>query len=112
MQPTAVVKPMEVAGNCQVSLFLGGVDRAGFLPLQCSEEAFSYSVIPAVSSPAHALREALLGQSETKFAARVLGGFNRSSQHLDRGVYGATRRMDAKIDWAGSDAFSRCTLTS
>ncbi len=40
------------------------------------------------------------------------GGFNRSSQHLDRGVYGTTRRMDAKIDGAGSDAFSRCTLTS
>ncbi|CRM75570.1 Putrescine importer PuuP [Pseudomonas sp. 25 R 14] len=40
------------------------------------------------------------------------GGFNRSSQHLDRGVYGTTRRMDAKIDGPGSDAFSRCTLTS
>lgn len=40
------------------------------------------------------------------------GGFNRSSQHLDRGVYWTTRRMDAKIDGPGSDAFSRCTLTS
>jgi transposase InsO family protein len=40
------------------------------------------------------------------------GGFNRSSQHLDRGVYGTTRRMDAKIDGPGSDAFSRGTLTS
>ena len=40
------------------------------------------------------------------------GGFNRSSQHLDRGVYGTTRRMDAEIDGPGSDAFSRCTLTS
>lgn len=40
------------------------------------------------------------------------GGFNRSSQHLDRGVYGTTRRMDAKIDGPGSYAFSRCTLTS
>jgi len=40
------------------------------------------------------------------------GGFNRSSQHLDRGVYGTTRRMDEKSDGAGSDAFSRCTLTS
>ena len=63
---------MDVAGNCQVSLFLCGVDRAGFLSLQCSEETFSYGVIPAVSSPTHALREALLGQSETKPAARVL----------------------------------------
>ncbi|WP_408600465.1 response regulator [Pseudomonas sp. PLMAX] len=40
----------------------------------------------------------------------IQGGFNRSSQHLDRGVYGTTRRMDAKIDGPGSDAFS--TLTS
>lgn len=40
------------------------------------------------------------------------GGFNRSSQHLDRGVYGTIRRMDAKIDGPGSDAFSRCTLSS
>lgn len=40
------------------------------------------------------------------------GGFNRSSQHLDRGVYGTTRWMDAKIDGPGSDAFSRGTLTS
>ena len=40
------------------------------------------------------------------------GGFNRSSQHLNRGVYGTTRRMDAKIDGPGSYAFSRCTLTS
>lgn len=81
MQSTAVVEPMDVAGNCQVSLFLCGVDRVGFLSLQCSEETLSYGVIPAVSSPTHALREALLGQSETKPAARVLGGFNRSSQH-------------------------------
>lgn len=39
------------------------------------------------------------------------GGFNRSSQHLDRGIYETIRRMDAKIDGPGSDAFSRCTLS-
>ena len=31
---------------------------------------------------------------------------------FDRGVYGTTRRMDAKINGPGSDAFSRCAVTS
>jgi len=30
------------------------------------------------------------------------GGFNRSSQNLDRGVYGHTRGMDAEIDGPGA----------
>jgi len=40
------------------------------------------------------------------------GGFNWSSQHLDRGVYGPTRRMDEKNDGARSDAFPRRAVTS
>ena len=40
------------------------------------------------------------------------GGFNRSSQHLDRGVYGAACRLDAKVNGTWSDAFARCTVTS
>jgi len=39
------------------------------------------------------------------------GGFNRSSQHLNHGgVYGATRRVDAEVDGARSDAFAGCAV--
>ena len=41
------------------------------------------------------------------------GGFNRSSQHLNHGgVYGTTRRVDAEVDGARSDAFARCAVAS
>ena len=41
------------------------------------------------------------------------GGFNWSLQHLNLGgVYGATRRVDAEVDGARSDAFAGCTVAS
>jgi len=41
------------------------------------------------------------------------GVFNRSSQHLNHGgVYGATRRVDAEVDGARSDAFAGCAVAS
>ena len=50
------------------------------------------------------LRERLAGE---------LGGFNRSSQHLQPGgVYGATRGMDEAIDGKRCDALSGGSLTS
>ena len=41
------------------------------------------------------------------------GGFNRSSQHLNRGgVYGATSGVDAEVDRARSDAIAGCAVAS
>ena len=41
------------------------------------------------------------------------GGFNGSSQHLNHGgVYGATRRVDAEVDGARSDALAGCAVAS
>ena len=41
------------------------------------------------------------------------GGFNGSLQHLNLGgVYGATRRVDAEVDGARSDAFAGCAVAS
>ena len=40
-------------------------------------------------------------------------GFNRSLQHLNHGiVYGATRRVDAEVDRATSNALARCAVAS
>jgi len=41
------------------------------------------------------------------------GAFNRSPQHLNHGgVYGATRRVDAEVDGARSDALAGCAVAS
>jgi hypothetical protein len=82
------------------------------LGLQCSEKTLDHRIVQTVPFSRHALLYASILQRTLVSRLLVLGGFNRSSQHLDRGVYGTTRRMDAKIDGPGSDAFSRCTLTS
>ena len=43
----------------------------------------------------------------------VQGGFNRSSQHLNHGgVYGTTRRVDAEVNGARSDAVAWCPVAS
>ena len=63
----------------------------------------------AVHRQPHAPAQHGLGER----ARRELGGFNRSSQHLNRGgVYGATSGVDAEVDRARSDAIAGCAVAS
>ena len=67
-----------------------------------------------------ALEQALFDRQPERHASLIhhsdrgsQGGFNRSSQHLQLGgIYGATSRMDAEVDWASSDAVAGCAVAS
>ena len=77
------------------------------------EEAFHRRIVSALSAPAHTAGDALIDQQALEVLAGVLGVFNRSSQHLNHGgVYGATRGVDAEVDWARSNALARCAVAS
>ena len=82
MQALAVVEAGDVIGHVKLGLC---VVRVIALPdalhLQVQKEAFSNSVIPAVAFAAHAADETMFAQQGLVLLARILGGFNRSSQH-------------------------------
>ena len=82
MQALAVVEAGDVI--CHIALgfrMVRVISLPDTLHLQVQEEAFSDGVIPAVTFAAHAADKAILGQQRLVLVARILGGFNRSSQH-------------------------------
>jgi hypothetical protein len=61
----------------------------------------------------HRSSELGLLQCASVLLACVLGGFNRSSQHLTHGgVYGTTREVDAEVDRARGNALTGCAVAS
>lgn len=75
------------------------------------EDALGHGVVVGIAARSHRrpYPERLAALSERIRA--VLGGFNRSSQPLQRGgVYGATRRMDESIDRQVGDVLSEGSL--
>jgi len=72
---------------------------------------FGHGILIAMVLVRHARDHAELVQAREVVVATVLGGFNRSSQHLQpRGVYGATRWMDEAVDREGCHALSGGSL--
>ncbi len=53
------------------------------LGLQTAEEALHRRVVPDLAGATHAAGDALFLEQLLEVIAGVLGGFNRSSQHLD-----------------------------
>ena len=81
--------------------------------LEQAEEALHRRVVPAVTDCTHAAGEVMVFQELLVIRAGELGGFNRSSQHLQPGgVYGTTRRLDEAIDRERRDALSGCAFAS
>jgi hypothetical protein len=46
------------------------------------EKGLNHRIVVAISLPAHGDLEAMLGQELLVLVGKILGGFNRSSQHL------------------------------
>lgn len=83
MTTTAVIKHFNVFEQVRHGFAMRAVLRAVYpLVLQAVEEAFRRRVIPAISFAAHRAAHPVGGQLALEFMARVLGGFNRLSQHL------------------------------
>ena len=66
-----------------------------------------------IACPRHRPEQSRVGEAFPVPPRRVLGGFNRWSQHLQpRGVYGSTRWMDEAFDREGCNALSGGSLAS
>ena len=86
MQATTIVKHLDVVkqrrtGRCSRT------ETVAELELQAREEALHRRVVPTVSLPRHADLKAALLEPLLVIAARVLGGFNWSLQHLEMEVF-------------------------
>ena len=108
MFPERVIEPLDVIEDIGSGLLPGPVDRASAaLGLQRREEAFHRRVVPAFTAPAHAAGDILALQQLLELVAGLLGGFNRSSQHLNHeGVYGMTSKLDAEVDGVWRNALT------
>ena len=108
------MEPLQVIEQIAPRLVSGPVVRAVHaLPLEYPEEPFTRRVVAAVADRAHAADQCVAAQEFLVRAADELGGFNRSSQHLQPGgVYGTTRRLDEAIDRERRDALSGCAFAS
>jgi hypothetical protein len=61
----------------------GGMDTLpDELDLEGMKEAFHWRIVPDISGPAHRAGDVVISHQPLKLIATVLGGFNRSSQHL------------------------------
>ena len=81
--PTSwIVEALQVIEHVCPSLIAGLVDfPARTLCLEAREETLHRSVVPYIARTAHAASDAMLLQQALELLTRVLGGFNRSSQH-------------------------------
>ena len=100
MPPRWVVETLDVVEHICPCLRPGSVDLPGHpLGFQGREEALHRRVVPDFTCTAHAACDPLLLKQLLGVLTGVLGGFNRSLQHLNHGgVYGTTRRVDAEGD--------------
>ena len=83
MPPGEVVKAFDVIKDVGACLVAGVVlAPVTSLDRHRGEEAFHHGVVPDIPRAAHAARDAELREHALELLAAVLGGFNRSSQHL------------------------------
>ncbi len=82
MTTTAVVEHFNVFKQIGLRVLMRPVAR-GVNPfvLQAVEEAFRRGVVPAISLAAHRAAHTVGGQFALELVTRILGVFNRSSQH-------------------------------
>ena len=79
----SIVKNFNVFEAGRLHISMGGVTRAMVpLVLETVEPAFCRRVVPAISLAAHRAGHVIFLELVLKGVAGVLGGFNRSSQHL------------------------------
>lgn len=114
MSARGVVEALDVVEHIRTGLLPRPVDFPGCaLRLERAEEALHGRVVPHLARTAHAASDTLLFEQLLEVGAGVLGGFNRSSQHLQPGgVYGKTSRMDEAIDRKGRNALSGSPFAS
>src|SRR3954470_4762036 len=87
MAAPAVVEDLKVLEERPSRRRLGREGRAMHeLGLQAAKEALHGRVVVAVAAPAHRAAQAMAGQELLVLATGILGGFKRSSQHLDGGA--------------------------
>ena len=89
---------VHIPGNSPQAVRL--VDETG-LPVQLTRIGLSGNTLHGATTDGEwvrALKGAISVEGFFHDDQGQLGGFNRSSQHHDRGVYGTTCGMDAKID--------------
>ena len=82
-----------------------GEHRARFGP----HEALRFGVVVGISPAAHRARELVLGKQLPVGESRVLGGFKRSSQHLDGGGCDEHSKAAFGSIWAGAIVVTRST---
>ena len=81
--PLGVIEHLDVVEDIDAGIAACGVDLlADALALEQLEEALGHGVVVAVAAPAHAADEVVVTQKGLPLMPGELGGFNRSSQHL------------------------------
>ncbi len=82
MATTAVVKHFDVFEQIGLRVLMRSIAR-GVNPfvLQAVEEVFRRGIVPTISLAVHRAAHAIGGQFALELVTRVLGVFNRSSQH-------------------------------
>ena len=111
----AVVPPVNPLQSGQLDLLDAAPGSAAFdqLGLEQPIDCLGECVIKAVPAAADRADDAELGEPVGVAHRQILGGFNRSSQHLDRGgADGATGGMDDDGDRAAGDAVAGATASS
>ena len=88
MAPGPIVENFDVVKHPLARLLATFEHLLVDLSLERIEEAFDDRVVKAIALAAHARGHAELGQTVPVVLARVLGGFNWSSQHLVMEVVG------------------------
>ncbi|SRR6266702_1491134 len=83
MKAKRVVPRLQEVKDLAPRLFMRGEVRARKqFTFKCGEEGFAHGVVKAIANAAHGRTNASLAAAAAEGNGRVLGGFNRSSQHL------------------------------
>ena len=102
MPALGVVKTLQVAEDTELSLLAGLIVGVfDLLSLQSSEERLDDSVVITVPAARHTLRDVVGFELGPKSMTSILGGFNRSLQHLGGGELWEGRRAGAQRKRAG-----------
>ena len=91
----------------------GNAGPVDWLLFEAAEEAFSHSIVETITNTDHVPIKPCISRSRRYSLLAYWVDSTGCRNTFDHGgVYGATSRMDAKVDGEMDDALARCAVTS